>query len=184
MPDSFYRVFYHHGEARGRYEQGGPFYVPRVQQGGGRHDIPDDGIIYCSLEPLSALVEKLDKFKNQKISLDDLTRVDGSRMALAEFKVKNGNLLDCRLAETLEKLKVTSGVMASRERKVTQPISKSIYDMDMDGFIWNSAIDGKWSNASLFLSRVREKLELLNLEVLDLKQRAFLEAAEYWNITT
>lgn len=184
MPNTFYRVFYHLGEARGLYDAGSAFYVPRIQQGGGRHDIQEDGIIYCALEPLSALVEKLDKFKNQKINLEDLARVDGSRMALAEFRVNSVNMLDCRANAALQKLKVSSGDMASRERKVTQSISKRIYDMGADGFIWNSAIEGKWSNASLFLSRVREKLELLDMVVLDFKHKAFLEAAEYWNITT
>lgn len=184
MPNIFFRVFYYLEGLKSPFEAGGAFYVPREYQGSGRHDIVEDGIIYCSLEALSTLVEKFDKFKNQHIDLDDLRKKNGSRLALVKFQIKGENLVDMRLPESQLQLKLTSAVMESRERKITQPIAKRIYDTGADGLIWNSSIESQWSNASLFHSRVKAKLELVEeVIVLDLENPYVREAADYWNIS-
>jgi hypothetical protein len=184
MPNLYYRAFYALPGARGQFEAGGPFYIPRDYQGGGRHDLGDEGILYCSLAPLSAVVEALKPFRNQSLGPADLAKRDGAKLALAQFRCPGENLADLRKLTKLSELKISPANLASSDRQVTQAIAKKVYAAGADGLVWVSALDAQWSNASLFSSRVRNKLKLVNeVTELSLTQPLVLEAADYLNIS-
>jgi len=52
----------------------------------------------------------------------------------------------------------------TRNRQTTRAVSQKIHQKKKEGFLWPSALEASWANASLFESRVRSKL-LLNQSI-------------------
>ncbi len=183
MPETFYRVFLYQSTQKNPREKGGALFLPREYQGGGRHDISEDGILYASVEPVAAVCENLKRFRNLEIDDRDLARPDGLRMALVKLGLDTRRLIDLRAAQTLVKLKLAPAEIATSERRTTQKISRTIYEYGADGFFWWSTLEAKWSNVSLFYSRVSKRLKVLEPPVvLDVENRVVVDAARHLNI--
>lgn len=174
-----YRVFTKIPASDAIREFGGPLYVPREFQGNGRHDIPDDGIIYCALDAVSAIAENIKGFINLTINNDDFKRKGKAVQALAEMAMTGERLIDLRDAKEMVKTKTGPMAIATHDREITKGLCKMIYDKQVDGFIWWSTIEAKWSNVTLFESRVKNKIQVqkiipLTTAMADVKKAAKL----------
>lgn len=179
-----FRVFLVSGSENDPHKKGGPRYRPKEYQGSGRHDIDKDCIFYCSLDEVSAIAESIKRFRNQKLCNEDLKRRDGSYMALAKFELINPILVDLRDAHQIIKINTSPVNIATHDRETTQKLSELIYQKGADGFLWWSTIEAKWSNLSLYCSRIEPKLKLAEpIKALDTGSPGFKAAAYYLNIT-
>ncbi len=156
-----YRVFDWDGRAKGR-EPNGPFFSPRHLQGPGRHDIPSrDGVLYASLSAVSAIAESIQTFKGQTLVDEDFVRSDGRRRALAVFSLSDRiSLLDLRDPKVLAARHISPAHITTREYAVTRQLAMNLFDENVAGFLWISALMASWTNASLFDSRVAAFLKL------------------------
>lgn len=184
MRDVFYRVILFTEKQSHAFEKGGTLYVPREYQGEGRHDLTDEGILYASVEPISAVCESIKRFRNLKIDNNDFIRPDGQKMALVKIALDNINLIDLRDAKVLVKMNFTPADIATSDRKSTQNVSSRVYTKNADGFLWWSTLEAKWSNATLFFSRVSTKLQVMEEPVgLHVKNNLVMDAARWLNIS-
>jgi hypothetical protein len=178
-----YRAFYNKAGIQSPLEKGGPLYIAREYQGGGRHDLANEGIFYCSLETVSAVAERIKPFRNMKINNDDLIMKDGSKLALASYELKGANLVDFRDARELIKMKIAPADIGTQDREVSQKLSAAVHQSEADGFIWWSTINAKWSNLSLFDSKTKNKLSLTGKIIeLNIANDLVIEAAKILNI--
>ena len=66
---------------------GGVLFVPRDRQGAGRHDSPGRyGAFYAARTPIAAVAETIQAFRGRELAEDDLTRADGTTLALGELE--------------------------------------------------------------------------------------------------
>lgn len=178
-----YRVFPYDKSQRVFKNKGGPLFVPVDYQGGSRHDIAGVGLLYCTLEPVAAVSERLQSFKQSTLGNDDFNRGSKEVLAMTSYELAGANIIDLRDARQVIKIKTTISDMATRNRDVTQKLAKDIYEKGLDGILWCSTIEAKWTNASLFLSRIRGKIKVAGgIEVLDVNHTVVVEAAEILNI--
>src|SRR5438093_5671768 len=108
-----------------RDEAGGPLFVARAMQGGGRHDNPHRyGALYASREPESAVAERIQPFLGQVLTEEDLRRADGRRFALAALDDSNlTGVVDLDDPAELARRRIRPSWVATHERAVTQPIA-------------------------------------------------------------
>lgn len=156
-----YRVFPWDGDNQRKFVLGGPYYVPRLLQGRGRHDIKEDGIIYASLDPVAAVAEDIQRFRNLQIDNDDFEMPKGLVKALVHFKLSGKPALyDLTDPHQLVTLQLKPATVATHDREKTQQLSKTLYSKKADGFIWWSTLEASWSNITLFESRVTSRLKI------------------------
>ncbi len=159
---SLYRVFPWKPDST-ESEPGGVFFVSRSKEGQGRHDLPDiDGILYCSLNPVSAIAEFIQGFRGQKISAIHLQRPDDLLVSIVHFELtvarKVINLDD---PETLLKHNILPSQVMTRNRKITREIARRLYLTGAKGLLWPSSLESSWINASLFQMRVSGLLSVV-----------------------
>jgi hypothetical protein len=176
---TLFRLFPFDPDAPARSE-GGPLFVARHLQGGGRHDNPGVyGALYLSRSTISPIAEHLAMWRASGAAGSAL-RPEGRPMALVGFD-------DARLDELvglddpralMDRGLRPSGV-ATRERRVTRPLAKSLYDEGVTGFEWWSTIEAGWVNATLFADRALDRLEIADEpEALTIQHPLVREAAE------
>lgn len=162
----FWRVFPWDALAR----PGDPFtpqYVlPAGAQTGGRFDLPDTPTHYLALEePAHALAEVLQSLRGKRmIRSGHLRRKERGRpgryhpLALAETWLPEAlfeALPDLGEPQTLVDLGIRPDHLSSRDRLVTQRISRRLHDEHgLMGFRWWSAFGGQWHVALLYMDRV------------------------------
>lgn len=178
---NFYRVFDWNPTAA-LSEYGGPFYVPREQQKQGRHDIPElEGVLYASLSPLGAIAEVLQVFAGsaKPLSNIDFQRPSGLFPALVCFHLDEKLILtDMDDPAELASRRIRPSQMATFHREITHAISIRLYQEGLPGFLWWSTLEASWINATLFESRVRDKVQVqaeiqkLNTQLPELRQAA------------
>jgi hypothetical protein len=141
---------------------GGPLYVPRERQGAGRHDQPYAyGALYLSRLALSAVAERIQAFRGQTLTDDDLRFEDGSRYALAVFD-EDGieGLIDLDDPAELSRRTLRPSRVATRQRTGTRALALRIFDEGAPGFVWWSTLEASWPNATLFAERAVPRLRL------------------------
>ncbi len=157
-----YRVFPFR-PGTGPADEGGPLFVPRVRQGSGRHDNPDQyGALYVSREPESAVAERIQGFRGQMLAGADLRRTDGSRYALADLD--DGDLpppVDLDDPAELVSRELRPSMVATGHRPATRALAASLFQKGITGFSWWSTLEASWANATLFSERSVPHLRLL-----------------------
>ncbi len=178
-----YRVFYWDKGLKDSKAYGGPLHVPKVHQGGGRHDLNEDGVLYCALEPLSAIAEAIQPFRNRELKDIDLERKDiaGMRKALVKIKADDKlKIADLRDARQLLKLGITPVEVSTHDRVISTKVSKYLYDKKYDGFLWWSSLESKWTNVTFYESGAAKRLKVQGeIQPLSINLAELKEAADY-----
>jgi hypothetical protein len=179
-----YRLFSWDGHAR-EAEEGGPFYVPRLAQGQGRHDIPErDGVFYASLNALSAVAEWVQFFRGREVTPDHFKLASGRVKALATLTLSDKSpLVNLDDPKILVDCDIRPSEIITHNRNVTRLISSRLFDAGYPGFLWPSSLEGAWINATLFQSRVQTSLTLTgDIRPLELSMPEVQEAAAFFGI--
>lgn len=151
-----WRVFPWDPEA-GSGEPFSPSYVPRTT-GRGRFDLPVDHspVLYVAESPEHAVAEALQPWRNRRLTSRHLERA-GRRLAVVRVRVPDDPelaLADLCDAEALMELATGPDRIASRHRRVTQPIARAVWEAGHPGLRWWSAFWGDWHGAVLFMARL------------------------------
>lgn len=151
-----FRVFPWNGRSRDN-TFGGPLYVNRELQGGTRHGIPDlDGVLYTSTIAVSAIAEAIKDFRGRTLENEDLV-LYGNRLSLGIFDLHDQivliNLCD---KNQLAHMDIDPIHIATKDRPVSQRMARQLHSNGAAGFLWWSSLEARWTNASLFESRVRD----------------------------
>ena len=143
-------------------QDGGPLFVARALQGSSRHDTPDRyGALYATRVALSAVAERLLRFRGQRLSDADLVRADGRRYALAAIDDAGlTSVPDLDDPQELVRRRLRPSWVATSDRSVTQPIALQAFDEGAEGFAWWSTIEAGWSNVTLFAERAIPRLRV------------------------
>ena len=161
----FWRVFPWDPAARPGEPYTPQYLLPAGAQTGGRFDLGDSPVLYLALDdPAHALAEVL-QYLRGRLEVRDahLRRRDRAsgrylQLALVETWLADGTydaLPDLGDPATLLRLGVRPDELASRDRAVTQRISRALAaDHGVPGFRWWSAFSGDWHVAVLFMGRV------------------------------
>ncbi len=173
-----YRVFPQVPGA-GLSEPGGPLYVPRFDQGGGRHDNPDEyGALYLSRVAVAPVAEHIRDLRARTMADRDLIR-EGARLTLVS--VDEGpldELVDLDDPGNLVARSLRPSGVATANREVTQPLALTLYEEGIQGFEWWSTIEASWINVTLFADRSIDALSVTGeAEPLTLDHPAVREAA-------
>jgi RES domain len=154
-----YRVF-PWNPASAPSEEGGPLFVPRIRQGGGRHDNPDRyGALYVSRDPESAVAERIHVFRGQVLEDADLQRRDGTRYAMASLADADlPPLVDLDDPAELVARDLRPSRVATDDRDRTRAMAAALYEEDVAGFWWWSTLESSWTNATLFAERAAPHL--------------------------
>jgi RES domain len=163
----------------GLAEPGGPLYVPRLDQGDGRHDNPDVyGALYLSRVPASPIAELL-RDAPQGALQPALLLHEGEPYRLAAFDDSLADLVDLDDPRTLLLRALRPSGVATRDRERTQTLGLSIYREGASGFEWWSTIESSWINVTVFAERSADRLTLTGEpEALTLDHPAVREAAD------
>lgn len=175
-----YRVTRVHPNASVR-EPGGALHVPRAKQGRGRHDIPDlCGVLYASRSPISAVAERIIRFRGAILEDADLRRPDGSfDVLLAIDGERVGPIIDLDEPREMARRGLRPSTVATRARTPTQELARAIYKEGGPGFAWWSTIEAAWSNVTLFAERVgRSARVAVKPQALTVDHPAVVEAAD------
>jgi hypothetical protein len=161
-------------------QPGGPLFVPRLDQGQGRHDNPDAyGCLYLSRSTISPVAEVLRDYVGRPVEVTRLLR-EGSPLSLASINDTTlDTLVDLDDPGNLVARELRPSRVATRDREATRPMALSLYREGVDGFEWWSTIEASWINVTLFEDRVTDRLTLVGEpEPLTLDHPAVREAAE------
>jgi hypothetical protein len=161
-------------------EPGGPLYVPRLDQGDGRHDNPDVyGALYLSRVPASPIAELL-RDAPRGVLQPALLLHEGEPYRLAAFDDSGlTDLVDLDDPRTLSRRGLRPSRVATLDRERTQPLGLSIYHEGASGFEWWSTIESSWINVTVFADRAVDRLTLAGEpEALTLDHPAVREAAD------
>ena len=134
---------------------GGPLFVTRAIQGSGRHDGPDTyGAWYCSRHAASAVAESIQFARGHFLEDSDFVSTRGAVRALVGLWLDDAlGLLDLDDPLELAARRIRPSQVATGRRTVTQRIARSIFDEGATGFLWWSALEGEWTNVTLFYER-------------------------------
>jgi hypothetical protein len=164
----------------GPHDPGGALYVPRFDQGAGRHDFPDlYGVLYLSRQAVSPLAEHLRILRTRTVTERHLSS-EGRLLSLATVDDGGvGDILDLDDPRSLVQRSLRPSAVATRNRELTQSMAVAIYEEGVPGFQWWSTIEASWINVTLFEDRVMDQLTLTgDPEPLTLEHPAVREAAE------
>lgn len=162
-------------------EDGGALYVDRDRQGSGRHDNPDHyGALYASRVAQSAISERIQQFRGQVLADGDLRRADGRPLALAVIDDSRlSDVIDLDDPRELVRRRVRPSRVATRNREVTQALSRQLFEEGISGFVWWSTIEATWQNITLFAERAAHHLALQEgPEILSIDHPLVREAGE------
>jgi hypothetical protein len=160
-------------------DPGGALFVPRFDQGGGRHDNPDAyGAIYLSTVPAASVAELLIVLRTQRLLPQHLT-AEAFPYAIAGIDESAIEVLDLDDPRNLAARDLRPSGVATRIRQRTQRLALRLYEEGVDGLAWWSTIEASWINVTLFDDRVAGRLEVVgDPEPLTLDHPAVREAAE------
>jgi hypothetical protein len=161
-------------------EPGGPLYVPRFDQGEGRHDNPDTyGALYVSRHPASPVAELLKDVPLGPLQTSLLAH-EGHAYALVPLDDSAlDGLLDLDDPRVLSDRGLRPSVVATGRRTVTQRTALEIYRDGASGVSWWSTIEAAWINVTLFAERAADHLRIAGEpEPLTPDHPAVREAAE------
>jgi hypothetical protein len=176
---TFYRLFPFDPDASSQAE-GGPLFVARHLQGGGRHDNPAAyGALYVSRQMVSPVAEHLAVWRARGAAGPAL-RPEGRPLALvAVDESRLDNLVDLDQPQHLVDRALRPSMVATRQRRITRPMAMSLFEEGVTGFEWWSTIEASWINATLFADRAIEKLNISGEpETLSVQHPVVREAAE------
>jgi hypothetical protein len=156
-----YRVF-PYVPGRDPLDEGGPLFVPRLRQGTGRHDHPDHyGALYLSRLAESAVAERIQSFRGQSLTDEDLARRDGARYALVALDDAGlTDIVDLDDPAELVRRRLRPSGVATRRREPTQAMALSLFDEGVTGFAWWSTLEAAWANVTLFAERSVPRLAI------------------------
>src|SRR5262245_18261884 len=165
-------------------EDGGPLFVARTLQGGGRHDNPSEfAALYTSRSAESAVAERIKLFQGRTLTPDHLVRADGRSYALAALDDGGLDPIDLDEPRELIKLRLRPSQVATHQRDVTQRIALTIFQEGKVGLGWWSTIEASWPNVTLFSERALELLRLsAEPEPLTVQHPMVVEAAGFLGI--
>lgn len=160
----------------------GALWFPREFQGEGRHDNPDVyGCLYLADRELSCVVEQLARFRGQRLTAS-LLRRRGLPLALATLELEDDvTLIDLDDPRTLTRRRLRPSLVATRERAITQPQARTLYDGGAGGLRWWSTYEAQWVNVTLFDVAAR-KLHIAAVRALTLDDRTLVEAADFFGL--
>lgn len=161
-------------------EPGGPLYVPRIDQGDGRHDNPDSyGALYVSRHPASPVAELLKDVPLGPLQ-PALLRHEGHAYGLVALDDSGlDGVLDLDDPRVLVTRQLRPSLVATARRTVTQRMALDIYRDGASGVSWWSTIEASWINVTLFAERAAEQLTLMGEpEPLTIDHPTVREAAE------
>jgi hypothetical protein len=163
----------------GPTDPGGALFVPRSDQGGGRHDNPDSyGALYLSRVPTSSVAELLIVLRTQRVLPHHLTS-EGSPYALASIEEASLELVNLDDPRNLVSRGMRPSGVATRARRSTQRLALGLHGEGVDGFEWWSTIEASWINVTAFADRVGGRLSVLGEpERLRIDHPVVREAAE------
>lgn len=178
-----YRCFAWNEAAR-EHAPDGPLWFPRVFQGEGRHDNPDEyGCLYLADRPVSSVVEQLAAFRGQRL-VSSLLRRRGLPLALAELELEDGAaIVDLDDPQILRRERLRPSQVATRRRTVTQPQALALYRAHPQaaGLRWWSSWEALWANFTVF-DRAAASLRLTRVSELTLADAVVLEAAAFFGL--
>ncbi len=157
-----------------------PLRVPRVRQGGGRHDDPDRyTALYLAREAVGALAEAIQAFRGQELTDVALVRPDGARRTLAAIDDREvPPLVDLDDPAVLMARDLRPSVVATGTRRVTQGVARRAFEDGAVGLSWWSTLESSWTNVTLFDVRLRALPPVAEVTPLSLDHPALIEAAE------
>jgi hypothetical protein len=162
----------------------GPLWFPQLYQGEGRHDNPDEyGCLYLADRAVSCVVEQLAAFRGQRLSAAILRR-RGLPLALAAIELDdNASLLDLDDPAILARERLRPSIVATRDRRVTQPQALDLYRRHRDaaGFKWWSSWEALWANVTVF-DRAARALRLRAVDELTLDHPVVVDAADMFGL--
>ncbi|HUF48426.1 MAG TPA: hypothetical protein VMM93_11470 [Vicinamibacterales bacterium] len=165
----------------GAAEPDGPLWFARPYQGDGRHDNPEVyGCLYSADRPLSPVVEQLARFRGTALHPSLLSR-RGLTLALAELELDNdARLLDLDDPVVLRREGLRPSRVATRDRAVTQPQARRLYDTHENavGLRWWSVHEASWLNVTLF-DRASAELSIRSVHPLAITDSVVAAAAEF-----
>jgi hypothetical protein len=140
-------------------EPGGPLYVPRFDQGDGRHDNPDAyGALYVSRHPASPVAELLKDVPLGPLQ-ESLLAHEGNPYALVELDDSAvDGVLDLDDPRVLIGRDLRPSLVATGRRSVTQRMALDVYREGASGISWWSTIEASWINVTLFSERAADLL--------------------------
>lgn len=162
----FWRIFPWNAAARPGDPYTPQYVLPAGSQSGGRFDLSSTPTLYIALEdPAHALAEVLQYLRGKhQIRAGHLRRkVRGQPgvyhpLALVETWLPDDlydTLPDLGAPENLVRYGIRPDDLSSRNRAVTQQISRRLHDdHGLAGFRWWSAFRGEWHVAVLYMDRV------------------------------
>ncbi len=182
---TLYRLFPYLPDAPMR-EEGGALYVPRAQQGEGRHDNPDlYGALYLTRAPASAIAEHLKHHRGTRVGPGQFLWERERHYALAVFdEAWVQALIDLDEPRELTRRGLRPSWVATGDREVTQGYARAIHAEGAVGLAWWSTLESSWINATLFAERALPHLALAGEpEPVTPDHPAVREAAEVIGVT-
>jgi len=161
-------------------EPGGPLYIPRIDQGDGRHDNPDAyGALYVSRNPASPVAELLKDVPLGRLQ-PALLRHEGHSYALIALDDSDvDGVVDLDNPRILSDRRLRPSLVATGRRTITQRTALDIYRGGATGISWWSTIEASWTNVTMFAERAAGRLVTVgDPEPLTPDHPAVREAAE------
>jgi hypothetical protein len=162
----------------------GPLWFPRLYQGEGRHDNPDEyGCLYLADRGVSCIVEQFAAFRGQRLAVSLLRRRD-LPLALATIELDDrASVIDLDDPAVLRRERLHPSVVATRDRRVTQPQALDLYRRHpgVAALKWWSCWEASWANFTVF-DRAARFLRLVDVHELRLDDPATSEAAEWFGL--
>ncbi len=160
---SFWRIFPWNPDALPGEPYSATYVPPAGSQTGGRFDLGDVPVLYLAESPEHAVAEILRRFAGKPLRRSHLRRRDRTQpatsypLALVAAEIPTSvaeRLADLTDPVTLTDLGIRPDRLASEDRRVTQAISRAIYERGYPGFRWWSALKGDWHATILYLDRI------------------------------
>jgi hypothetical protein len=165
--------------------RGGALWFPRMLQGEGRHDAPQlYGCLYVSVEPVSAVVERLAGLTGTSIEPADLFR-HGNPLALGAVELDDAaELIDLDDPSVLVQEEIRPSRVATNDRATTQVQAADLFQRHggVVGLRWWSTFESLWPNITLF-DRAETALEVSDVQRLDVGDDVVLEAADFLGLS-
>ena len=122
----------------------------------GRHDNPDHyTALYLAREPISAVAERIQGFRGQRLTEGVFTRPDGRVEALAEIDDTGWpELVDLDDPEVLAARRIRPSRVATGDRPMTQGLALELFLGGATGLAWWSTLEAAWTNVTVFEERL------------------------------
>lgn len=155
--------------------------------GRGRFDLPVElsPVLYLAESPEHAVAELLQPWRNRALERAHLVRA-GHPLALVGAELPDGagtRLLDLCDPGVLADSGWTPDRVASRHRRLTQPIAAEAWRAGCVGLRWWSAFWGDWHGVVLFTARIGDRLDVGEPVALTRESPSVVAAADALGMT-